>query len=103
MLFKRLGLDLDRYDWPVAAAALSAIDAALFAVSRVVDLVWFPQTSYAFFAATLAFLALVWVDALSVGMRRAWLWAGIATFLPIIGTIPYARRRRALRRAVAAG
>jgi len=103
MLFKRLGLDLDRYDWPVVAAILSAIDAALFAVSRVVDLVWFPQTTPAFFAATLTFLALVWLDALSVGLRRPWLWAGIATFLPIIGTIPYARRRCALRRVAAGG
>jgi hypothetical protein len=101
-MLKRLGLDLDRYDWPVVAAVLSAIDVTLFLASRVVDLLWFPQTSYGFFAATLAFLALVWVDALSVGLRRAWLWTGFATFLPIIGTIPYARRRCALRR-VAAG
>jgi hypothetical protein len=103
MLFKRFGLDLDRHDWPVVAGALSAIDVALFAASRVVDLVWFPQTSYAFVAATLAFLALVWLDALSVGMRRPWLWAGIATFIPILGTIPYARQRCVLRRAAAAG
>jgi hypothetical protein len=102
MLFKRLGLDLDRYDWPVVAAILSAIDVALFAVSRVVDLLRFPQTSSAFIAATLAFLALVWLDALGVGMRRAWLWAGLATFLPVVGTIPYARHRAALRRAAGA-
>jgi hypothetical protein len=100
MVFKLLGLDLDRYDWPIVAFWLSGIDVALFLVAQVVDRVWFPVTHYGFFAATLAFLALVWLDAAGVGMRRAWLWAGVATFLPLIGTIPYARRRCALRRAV---
>ena len=46
---------------------------ALFLVAQVVDRVWFPVTHYGFFAATLAFLALVWLDAAGVGVRRAWL------------------------------
>jgi hypothetical protein len=98
MVFKRLGLDLDRWNWPGVALFFSALDIALFLVSRLADLLWFPATSYGFFAATLAFLALIWADGSSVRMPRAWLWALVATFLPVIGTIPYARRRCALAR-----
>src|SRR3712207_4027774 len=100
MVFKRLGLDLDGRPWPVVALWLSGIDLALFLVARVVGRLWFPATGYGFLAATLLFLVLVWLDAASVGMRRAWLWAGVAPFVPLLGTIPYARRRCALRPAV---
>jgi hypothetical protein len=93
MLFKRLGLDLGHWAWPAVACFLAALDIALFLISRAADLLWFPATNYGFFVATLAFLALVWLDGISVRMPRAWLWALVATFLPLIGTIPYARRR----------
>jgi hypothetical protein len=58
-----------------------------------VELRWLPATNYGFFAATLGFLALVRVDGLGVRMPRAWLWAPVATSLPIVGTMPNARRR----------
>ena len=92
MLFKRLGLDLDRWGWPAVALFFSALDVALSPIARAVDVLWFPAANYGFFAATLAFLALVWLDGTGVRMSRAWLRALPATFLPVIGTIPYARR-----------
>lgn len=103
MLFKRLGLDLDGREWPVVALWLFGLDLALFLVSRAVDFAWFSQATPAFFAATLAYLALIWIDAQTIGIRRAWLWALLATFLPLLGHILYARHRCRLRRTAIAG
>lgn len=98
MSLKSFGIDLDRWGWPAIAIVFSGVDVVLFLASRVVDLLWFPGTSFGFLVATLAFLAIVWLDGRGVGVPRPWLWAIVATFVPLIGTIPYARRR-ALRTA----
>jgi hypothetical protein len=78
-------------DWRAVALWLIGLDVALFALSRAIDLLRFPRTTYGFLAATLAYAVLVWYDAYGAGLRRAWLWAVAVTFVPLAG----ARERRA--------
>jgi hypothetical protein len=62
-----LALDIDGRTWPVIAAWLFGAQVLLYLVSRVVDALWFPVTSYGLFAAMLLFAGYILVDALQVG------------------------------------
>ena len=90
-----VGLNLERHPWYIGAAWLFGLQVALFAISRVVDSIWFPVTSQGFFAAMLVFACLVGMDALQAGLgyRRAAYWATVVTVGWFFGGIPYARRR----------
>ena len=93
-------VDFDGRPWPVIAASLFAVQVALFAASRAVDLLVVPETGYGFLAAMLLFAGLVFADALSVGLgtKEAVAWASVVTLGWIVGAVPYARRRQHLRR-----
>jgi hypothetical protein len=95
-----VAMDFDGRPWPVIAAWLFGTQVVLFLISRVVDAIWFPETSYGFFAAMLLFAGHVFLDALTVGMSagRALLWATAVTVGWVFGAISYARRRAGLTR-----
>jgi hypothetical protein len=95
-----IALDFDGHSWKAIAGWLFGAQVVVFAISRVVDAVWFPETSYGFFAAMFLFAGYVALDSLQVGMglKRSVLWASAVTLLWIFGAIPYARRRQHLRR-----
>ena len=89
--------------WPVIAASLFAVQAALFAASRVVDLFVVPGTGYGFLTAMLIFAGLVFADAHSAGLgtKMAAAWASMVTLGWLFGAVPYAWRREQLRRGQA--
>ena len=103
-LLRWVALDFDGQRWPAIAGWLFGAQLLVFALSRVVDAVWFPETSYGFFAAMLLFGGYVLLDALQVGygLGRATLWAIAVTIGWIFGAIPYARRRQHRRRTAMA-
>jgi hypothetical protein len=95
-----IALDFDGHSWQAIALWLFGAQVAIFAVSRVVDAIWFPDTSHGFFAAMLLFASYVTLDALQVGLelKRAVLWASAVTLFWIFGAVPYARMRQHLWR-----
>jgi hypothetical protein len=96
-------MDVKGRPWWAIAAWLFDLQVTAWAISLVVDRVWFPDTPYAFFAAMVAFGGYVFVDALTVGfgLKKAFLWGSAVTLGWIVGAIPYARRRAHLHRKLA--
>jgi hypothetical protein len=99
-VLKWIALDFDGRPWTAIAGWLFAAQVVLFVSSLVVDAMWFPVTSYGFFAAMLLFAGYVFLDALQVGYSfwRAFFWASVVTIGWIFGAIPYALRRQHRRR-----
>ena len=99
-VLKWIALNFDSRPWTAIAVWLFAAQVVLLLISRAVDAIWFPVTSYGFFAAMLLFAGYVFLDALQVrySFWRACFWATVVTIGWIFGAIPYALRRQHLRR-----
>jgi hypothetical protein len=82
-----IALDFDGHTWPVIAVWLFSAQVVVFAISRVVDAVWFPETS----SAMLLFVGYVALDALQVGfgLKKSVLWASLVTLFRVFGAVPY--------------
>ncbi|SRR6266542_334876 len=99
-VMKWIALDFDVRSWTAIAVWLFGAQVVLFLIALAVDAIWFPVTSYGFFAAMLLFAGYVFLDALQVGYSfwRAVFWASVVTIGWIFGAVPYALRRQHRRR-----
>jgi hypothetical protein len=89
-------LDFDGEPWPVIAGWFFGIQAALFALSWAVGVVFLPKEAYGLVVTMLAYAGYVSVDAYRAGFRRPRAWGLLVMFGLLPGAIIYARRRWAL-------